>query len=60
MRATNVMRVVIYGAAGFGVGATLAVALLGLVGLPLIGAVGGAALGLALRDWWDCITSVDR
>lgn len=51
MKATSVVRFVIYGAVGFGIGATLAGALLGVVGLPLTGAVGGAVLGLALKDW---------
>ena len=51
MRATSVMRFIIFGAVGFGGGAALAGALLGLVGLPLTGSVGGAALGFALKDW---------
>jgi hypothetical protein len=36
---------------GFGGGAALAGTLLGLVGLPLTGSVGGAALGFALKNW---------
>jgi hypothetical protein len=51
MRATSVVRFTIFGAAGFGGGAALAGTLLGLVGLPLTGSVGGAALGFALKDW---------
>lgn len=52
MRATSLTRFVIYGAVGFGAGPVLAGTLLGLVvGLPFTGAVGGATLGLALRDW---------
>jgi L-lactate permease len=39
MRATSVVRFTIFGAAGFGTGAALAGALLGVVGLPLTGAV---------------------
>jgi hypothetical protein len=48
MRATSVVRFTIFGAAGFGTGAALAGALLGVVGLPLTGAVGGASLGATL------------
>lgn len=51
MRATSVVRFTIFGAVGFGIGPALAGALLGVVGLPLTGTVGGAALGLALKDW---------
>jgi hypothetical protein len=51
MSATSVVRFTIFGAVGFGGGAALAGALLGLVGLPLTGSVGGAALGFALKDW---------
>jgi hypothetical protein len=63
MRATSVMRFVIFGAVGFGIGGAISGRLLmflpemvpGLVGLPLIlfvgGAVGGAALGLAFKDF---------
>jgi hypothetical protein len=51
MRATSVVRFTIFGAVGLGGGAALAGALLGLVGLPLTGLVGGAALGFDLKDW---------
>ncbi len=46
MRATSVMRFVIFGAVGFGIGGILPLPLNVLIG----GAVGGAALGLALKD----------
>jgi hypothetical protein len=49
MRATSVMRFVLFGAAGFGIGGAIGVATLSLI--PFGGAVGGASLGLALRDW---------
>ena len=63
MRAGSIIRFVFFGAVGFGVGGAISGQLLmflpglvpGLVGLPLtlflVGALGGAALGLALRDW---------
>jgi hypothetical protein len=63
MRAISVMRFVILGAVGFGLGGAISGPLImfltglvpGLVGLPLTlfvgGAVGGAALGLALKDF---------
>lgn len=59
MRATSVMRFVIFGAVGFGIGGAitrpLSMLLPGMVALPLTvliaGAVGGASLGLALKDW---------
>jgi hypothetical protein len=63
MRAMSVMRFVLFGALGFGIGGAIGGPLImflpglvpGLVGLPLTlfvgGSVGGAALGLALRDW---------
>jgi zinc transporter ZupT len=46
--AMSMMRFVILGAVGFGIG--LAIAVTTLV-IPAGGAVGGAALGLALKDW---------
>lgn len=59
MRAMSVMRFVVLGAAGFGIagaiGGPLIVFLPGIVAYlltPLVGgAVGGASLGLALKDW---------
>ena len=59
MRATSVMRSVILGAVGFGIGGAigrpLSLLLPALVALPLTllvgGAVGGAALGVVLKDW---------
>ena len=63
MRSGSIIRFVLFGAVGFGVGGAISGPLLmflpglvpGLVGLPLtlflVGALGGAALGLALRDW---------
>jgi hypothetical protein len=58
MRAASVMRFVVLGAAGFGIGGAisrpLSLLLPGTVALPLTllvgGAVGGAALGLALKE----------
>lgn len=59
MRATSVMRFVILGAAGFGIGGTIAGASWPLASFTsgasallfvLSGAVGGASLGLALKD----------
>jgi len=53
MRAASVIRFIVFGALGFGIGGTLS-GLLGVFGLPLallLGrAVGGAGLGLALKD----------
>ena len=46
MRTTSVMRFVIFGAVGFGIGGILPLPLNVLIG----GAVGGASLGLALKD----------
>ncbi len=59
MRATSVIRLVVLGAVGFGIGGAitrpLSLLLPGMVGLLLTlliaGAVGGASLGLALMDW---------
>ncbi len=63
MRAKTVMRFVIFGAVGFGIGGAISGQLSrflpemvpGLVGLPLIlfvgGALGGASLGLAAKDF---------
>lgn len=58
MRAASVMRFVIFGALGFGIGGATASLMLfyiegwGLLLGPLIGgALGGASLGLALRDF---------
>jgi len=50
MRATSVMRFVVLGAVGFGIGVAIGTFLFPL-GLLLGGAVGGAALGLALKDF---------
>lgn len=63
MGATSVMRFVLFGAVGFGIGggiaasfvinpfaASLLALLLFLLGLLVIGALGGASLGLAMRD----------
>jgi hypothetical protein len=62
-RANHLLRCVLFGAVGFGIGGAVSGQLImllsglvpGLVGLPLTlfvgGALGGAALGLALRDW---------
>ncbi len=63
MRATSVMRFVILGAVGFGIGGAIAgsfvvnpighsllALLLFLLGLLVIGTLGGASLGLAMRD----------
>lgn len=47
MRELSVMRFVLFGAVGFGIGGTLPLPLNVLVG----GAVRGAALALALKDW---------
>ena len=44
----SMMRFVILGAVGFGIGLAIAVTMLVI---PAGGAVGGAALGLALKDW---------
>jgi hypothetical protein len=46
MRATSMLRFIIFGAVGFGIGGILPLPLNLLIG----GAVGGAALGLALKD----------
>ncbi len=59
MRAPSVMRFVVFGAVGFGVGGAitrpLSLLLPGMVAVPLTvliaGAVGGAALGLALKNF---------
>jgi hypothetical protein len=59
MRAMSVLRFVVLGAVGFGIGGAitrpLSLLLPGMVGLLLTlliaGAVGGASLGLALMDW---------
>jgi WD40-like Beta Propeller Repeat len=48
--AMNMMRFTLLGAVGFGIGAAIATSLVGL-GTLLGGAVGGAALGLALKDF---------
>ena len=50
MRATSVMRFVVLGAVGFGMGGAIGTFLFPF-GILLGGAVGGAALGLALRDF---------
>ncbi len=47
MRAARVMRFVVFGAVGFGIGVVIAGA--GLL-IPIGGALGGASLGLALED----------
>ena len=47
MRAMSVMRFMVFGAVGFGIGGILPLPLNVLIG----GALGGAALGLALKDW---------
>lgn len=46
----GIIRFVLLGAAGFGVGGALAGIFGAFVAIPVVGAVGGAALGLALRD----------
>jgi hypothetical protein len=59
MTATSMMRFIVLGAIGFGLGGAitrpLSLLLPGMVALPLTvliaGAVGGASLGLALKDW---------
>ncbi len=48
MRATSVMRFVIFGAVGFGIGG--AIGFVAFLLIPVGGAVGGASLGLALKD----------
>ncbi len=63
MRAMSVMRFVLFGAVGFGIGGAIAASfvinpvdhslvalLLFLLGLLVIGTLGGASLGLAMRD----------
>ena len=47
MRATSVLRFALFGAVGLGIGGAIATVTL-LV--PLVGAIGGAFLGLALKD----------
>jgi hypothetical protein len=59
MRRTSLIRFAVLGAVGFGIGGAitrpLSLLLPGIVALPLTfliaGAVGGASLGLALKDW---------
>ena len=50
MRATSVVRFVVFGAVGFGVGAAMA-ANDPLLAYFVTGALGGAALGAALQNW---------
>lgn len=50
MRTTSVLRFLVLGAVGFGLGAAVGTFLFPF-GIPLGGAVGGASLGLALRDF---------
>ena len=47
MSATSMLRFIIFGAVGFGIGGTLPLPLNVLIG----GAVGGVSLALALKDW---------
>jgi hypothetical protein len=54
MRATSVMRFVVLGAVGFGVGSAMA-ANDPLLGYFITGALGGAALGAALQNWTKAI-----
>jgi hypothetical protein len=54
MRATSVIRLVILGAVGFGVGSAMA-ANDPLLGYFVTGALGGAALGAALQNWTKAI-----
>ncbi len=50
MRAMSMMRFILCGAVGFGIGGAIGTFLFPL-GIFLGGAVGGASLGLALKDW---------
>ena len=53
MRATSVMRFVVLGAVGFGIGGAIGTSLPNPLPLGVFvgGAIGGASLGLALKDW---------